>query len=77
MNLQLRENSALNLMCLWCPQAKIAASGMSVGALLGQKAALERELVHLLNRHEELSIDLPWHMHHVCSCSLSFSAESV
>lgn len=50
---------------------------MSVGALLGQKAALERELVDLLNRHEELSTDLPWHMHHVRSCSLSFSAESV
>ncbi|KAK9918141.1 hypothetical protein WJX75_001608 [Coccomyxa subellipsoidea] len=45
-------------------RAKIAASGMSMGALLGQKAALERELVDLLNRHEELSTDLPWHMHH-------------
>ena len=48
-----------------CCQAKVAAMGASVDLLLNRKAVLERELVDLLNRHEELSTDLPWHMQHV------------
>ncbi|KAK9918713.1 hypothetical protein WJX75_006214 [Coccomyxa subellipsoidea] len=45
-------------------KAKVAAMGSSVDLLLNRKAVLERELVDLLNRHEELSTDLPWHMQH-------------
>ena len=50
-----------------CWQAKVAAAGLSAGCLRERKAALERELVDLLNRHSELSTNLPWHMQHVRS----------
>ena len=43
----------------------VTLNGTSHTGLLAQKAALERELVRLLNRHERLSRSLPWHMQHV------------
>ncbi|CAL8465769.1 g5305 [Coccomyxa elongata] len=44
--------------------AKVAVNGANYSGLLAKKAALERELVTLLNRHERLSRGLPWHMQH-------------
>ncbi|CAL8465827.1 g5363 [Coccomyxa elongata] len=45
-------------------RAKMAAYGKNCTDLLAQKAALEGDLVTLLNSHECLSRDLPWHMQH-------------
>ncbi|BDA51618.1 hypothetical protein COCOBI_19-1740 [Coccomyxa sp. Obi] len=45
-------------------KAKVASTGANYTGLLAQKAALERELVTLLNHHERLSRGLPWRMQH-------------
>ena len=42
-------------------------SGERVGLLLQSKAAVEREVVELFDRHDVLSAHLPGHMQHVSS----------
>ena len=46
-------------------QAKVAVRNASADVLLEEKEALEGQVANLLNRHEQLSWDLPMHMQHV------------
>ena len=46
---------------------QILESGERVGLLLQSKAAVEHEVIELLNCHDFLSAHLPRHMQHVSS----------